>query len=117
MTVYRSKGKGVNRKVYPIKEKRQQQRGIEKTMTPKEIEDLTGIGIRNPGSLTELGYHIVLPEKKKKAALDKAIAKYGARKTLEKLAELYRLDHNKKPKLANRVAQDIKYVSTTKEGK
>ena len=104
-------------KATPINERRQRQQGIEKTLTPKEIEDLTGIGIRNPGSLTKLGYHIVLPEQKKKAALNKAIAKYGARKTLEKLAELYRLDHNKKPKLANRVAQDIKYVSATKNGK
>ena len=104
-------------KATPIEGRKQRGGGMMKTMTPKEIEDLTGIGIRNPGSLTELGYHIILPEQKKKAALDKAIAKYGARKTLEKLAELYRLDHNRKPELANRVAQDIKYVSATREEK
>ena len=30
----------------------------ERSLTSKEVEDLTGVGIRHPGSLSKLGYHI-----------------------------------------------------------
>ena len=84
--------------------------GIERKLTPREIEDLTGVGIRLPGSLTDLGYHIGEPEARKHAALNRAVQKYGRKETLRKLGELYRLDYNR-PALKTRIVDDIRYVS------
>ena len=86
---------------------------IEKQLTSKDIQDLTGVGMMHPGSLTELGYRINEPQAKKHAALDAAVDKYGRTDTLRKLGELYRLDYNR-PKLRAKIVEDIKYVS---EGK
>ena len=41
---------------------------IGRQLSRKEIQDLTGVGIVNPGSLTDLGYHINEPQAKKHAA-------------------------------------------------
>ena len=83
---------------------------IERQVSRKEIQDLTGVGIMHPGSLTELGYRIKEPQAKKRAALDAAIDKYGRTETLRKLGEIYRLDYNR-PELRARIVEDIKYVS------
>ena len=83
---------------------------IGRQLSRKEILDLTGVGIVNPGSLTELGYRINEPQAKKHAALNAAIDKYGRTETLRKLGELYRLDYNR-PELRARIVEDIKYVS------
>ena len=79
-------------------------------LTPKELQDMTGIGIRHPGSLTKYGYRINNSMSKNKIALDKAINKYGRTEVLRKLGELYRLDYNK-PKLRSRISEQIRYVS------
>jgi hypothetical protein len=86
------------------------QKKIERQVSKREIQDLTGVGIMHPGSLTELGYHINEPKAKKHAALNAAIGKYGRTETLRKLGELYRLDYNR-PELRARIEEDIKYVS------
>jgi hypothetical protein len=83
---------------------------IVRQLTPREIEDLTGVGIRHPGSLTVLGYHINLPVSERKKALEKAEQKYGKKETLRKLGELYRLDYNR-PALKTRIVEDIRFVS------
>ena len=85
-------------------------RKIEKQLTRKDIQDLTGVGIMHPGSLTDLGYRINEPQAKKHSALDAAEDKYGRTETLRKLGELYRLDYNR-PELRARIVEDIKYVS------
>ena len=85
-------------------------RKIERQLSRKEILDLTGVGIVNPGSLTELGYRINEPQAKKHVALDAAVDKYGRTDTLRKLGGLYRLDYNR-PDLRARIVEDIKYVS------
>ena len=82
----------------------------ERQLSRKDIQDLTGVGIVNPGSLTELGYRINEPQAKKHAALNAAIDKYGRTETLRKLGEIYRLDYNR-PDLRARIVEDIKYVS------
>ena len=82
----------------------------ERQLSRKEIQELTGVGILNPGSLTELGYRINEPQAKKHAALNAAIDKYGRTETLRKLGGLYRLDYNR-PDLRARIVEDIKYVS------
>ncbi len=79
-------------------------------LSPEEIQDMTGIGIRHPGSLTKYGYRINNSMPQNKIALDKAINKYGKTEVLRKLAELYRLDYNK-PKLRSRISEQIRYVS------
>ena len=84
--------------------------GIERKLTPGEIEDLTGVGIRHPGSLTGLGYRIWESEARKHAALNRAVRKYGRKETLRKLGELYRLDYNR-PALRSRIVEDIRFVS------
>ena len=86
---------------------------VERKLTPKEIEDLTGVGIKHPGSLTSLGYHINEQEKRKHAALDRAVGKYGRKETLRKLGELYRLDYNR-PELRDEISRDIRYVAGAK---
>ena len=82
----------------------------ERQLSRKEIQELTGVGITHPGSLTELGYRINEPVARKHAALNAAIKEYGRTDTLRKLGELYRLD-NKRPELRARIVEDIKYVS------
>ena len=83
---------------------------IERQVSKREIQDLTGVGILHSGSLTGLGYHINEPQARKHAALDAAVDKYGRTETLRKLGELYRLDYNR-PELRAKIVEDIKYVS------
>ena len=83
---------------------------IARQLTPREIEDLTGVGIRHPGSLTGLGYHISTPTQEKHAALNRAVQKYGMKEVLRKLGELYRLDYNR-PQMREQIVSDIRYVS------
>ena len=82
----------------------------ERQLSRKDIQDLTGVGIINPGSLEKFGYHINGPVASKHAALNAAIKEYGRTGTLRKLGELYRLDYNR-PDLRARIVEDIKYVS------
>ncbi len=102
-------GRRKDGRVYP-KGNRRKGQAISRKLTAKEIEDLTGVGIRHPGSLTDLGYHISEPESMKHAALNRAVRKYGMKETLRKLGELYRLDYNK-PELKARIVRDIQFVS------
>lgn len=66
-------------------------------------------GIKHPGSLTSLGYHIQEPIPKKDAALKKAVKKFGRNKVLQKLGDLVRLDHNK-PVLRTKLKRDMEFV-------
>ena len=79
-----------------------------KPISPKELRDLSRVGIKHPGSLTDLGYHIDGKPASQKA-LNKAITKYGKVETMRKLQDLYRLDYNR-PKLRNILEKNIKYV-------
>ena len=83
---------------------------IVRQLSPGEIDDLTGVGVRHPGSLTGLGYHISAPVQQKHAALNRAVQKYGMKEVLGKLGELYRLDYSR-PQMKAKIVQDIRYVS------
>ena len=107
MTQFRTVRKNGKKRVIPI---RSGKTAITRTLTPKQVEDLTGVGIRHPGSLTFLGYHINLPVAQRRSALVKAEQKYGHKETLRKLGELYRLDYNR-PALRSRIVEDIRFVS------
>lgn len=106
MVEFRTLKKNGKRRVVPIRTASK----VNRQITPREIEDLTGVGIRHPGSLTGLGYHINEPESRKREALRKAVEKYGKKETLRKLGELYRLDFNR-PALKEKIAEDIRFVS------
>ena len=107
MTQFRTVKKNGKKRIIPIRNSRP---AIKKNLTPKEVEDLTGVGIRHPGSLTSLGYHINLPVGQRRSALVRAEKKYGHKETLRKLGELYRLDYNR-PALRSRIVEDIRFVS------
>jgi hypothetical protein len=106
VTQFRTVRKNGKKRVIPIRSGMHRSRSL----SPREIEDLTRVGIRHPGSLTSLGYHIMDPAVKKHAALNRAVGKYGRKETLRKLGELYRLDYNR-PALRSKVVEDIRYVS------
>ena len=107
MTQFRTVRKNGKKRVIPI---RNGKSAITRPLTPKQVEDLTGVGIRHPGSLTSLGYHINLPVGQRRSALVKAEQKYGHKETLRKLGELYRLDYSR-PALRSRIVEDIRFVS------
>ena len=107
MTKFRSVKRNGKRVSVPISGRKT---GIDRVLTEREIEDLTGVGIRHPGSLTSLGYHINLPVSEREKALEKAEQKYGKKETLRKLGELYRLDYNRSA-LKARIVEDIRFVS------
>ena len=107
MTQFRTVKKNGKKRVIPI---RNGKLSVTRTLTPKQVEDLTGVGIRHPGSLTSLGYHINLPVGQRRSALVKAEQKYGRKETLRKLGELYRLDYSR-PALRSRIVEDIRFVS------
>ena len=85
-------------------------KGFIKPVSQKELGDMRKVGIKHPGSLTSLGYHISEPAAAKHEALNRAVKKYGRTETLRKLAELYRLNANRTGE-RNQVSQDIRYVS------
>ena len=107
MTQYRTVRKNGKKRVIPI---RNGKLSVTRPLTPKQVEDLTGVGIRHPGSLTSLGYHINLPVGQRRNALTRAEQKYGHKETLRKLGELYRLDYSR-PALRSRIVEDIRFVS------
>lgn len=58
------------------------------------------IKVKNPGSLTELGYHLLEPAAVRRAALARAVARYGYRATMGKVNLLYVYNKNKNKKHA-----------------
>lgn len=106
MTKFRTVTRNGRKRVIPMQGPQRSNR----TLTAKELADMQRVGIRHPGSLTSLGYHVNEDPAKKHAALDKAVAKYGRKETLRKLGELYRLDYNR-PALRAKIVGDIRYAS------
>ena len=107
-TKFRKIKRNGKRRTVPINTEKKAIR--ERSLTSKEVEDLTGVGIKHPGSLSKFGYHISASERQKHSALNRAIREYGRKETLRKLGELYRLDFHR-PALKAGIVDDIKYVS------
>ena len=105
---YRTIKKNGKRRVIPISEKQRYSRA--RRVSSRELQDDLRVGIRHPGSLVDLGYHIKEPVQKQHAALDMAVKKYGKTDTLRKLADLYRLDYHR-PELKAGIVSSIKYVT------
>lgn len=111
MTKFRNVERNGKKRTVPIREKTG--RTATRSLTPGEMERLTGVGIRHPGSLTEFGYHIMDPDQEKRSALGRAVEKYGSKEVLRKLGELYRLDYSR-PNLRDEISRDIRYVAGAK---
>ena len=68
------------------------------------------MGIRNPGSLTDLGYRMKEPWPERKEAINAAIKKYGKKKTALKFSDLVRMNAHR-PKLKEIALHDLRYVT------
>lgn len=86
-------------------------RKIERTVNLNEIQADRRMGIRHPGSMTSLGYHMRDPTEERDQALDRIVKKYGEKETLLKLGEIRMLDAHK-PELRRIAEIDIRYVQS-----
>ena len=107
-TKFRKIERNGKKRTVPMNEGRKATR--ERTLSAREVEDLTGVGIKHPGTLRKHGYFMNSPDSVRHGALDSAVKEYGQKEVLRKLGEIYRLDFNR-PKLKEITARDIKYVS------
>ena len=70
MTKWITVKKNGKRRAVPLGSPR---KGYSRHLSQKELNDLNKIGIRHPGSLTSLGYHISEPAAAKHEALNRAV--------------------------------------------
>ena len=105
MTKFRTVKQNGKKQVIPIN-------GRKSTHLSKEISSnqVNKMGIRNPGSLTELGYRMKEPWPERKEAINAAIRKYGKKKTALKFSDLVRMNAHR-PQLKEIALHDLRYVT------
>ena len=105
MTKFRTVKQNGKRQVIPIN-------GRKSTHLSKEISSnqVNQMGIRNPGSLTDLGYRMKEPWPERRTAIDAAIRKYGKKKTTQKFSDLVRMNAHR-PHLQEIALHDLRYVT------
>ena len=105
MTKFRTVHKNGRKRVIPIN-------GAKYTPIGREISPVrvNQIGIRNPGSLTDLGYRMKEPWTKRKEAIDAAVKKYGKDRTAWKFSDLARMNSHR-PQLKEIALHDLGYVT------
>ena len=111
-TKFRKIERNGKKRTVPMNEGRKATR--ERTLSAREVEDLTGVGIKHPGTLRKHGYFMNSPDAIRHKALDSAVMDYGKKEVLRKLGEIFRLDFSR-PKLREVAGKDIKYVSGGKK--
>ncbi len=74
-------------------------------------------GIKHPGSLTNLGYKEHESPAKRRRALNKAVRKFGYKKTQDKLVALEVLNKNRNPEFSNTVRADMNYLRSERPHK
>ncbi|MHB1507481.1 MAG: hypothetical protein ACYCUZ_05430 [Cuniculiplasma sp.] len=111
-TKFRKIERNGKKRTVPMNEGRKATR--ERTLSAREVEDLTGVGIKHPGTLRKHGYFMSSPDAVRHPALDSAVKEYGKKGVLSKLGEIYRLNFTR-PQLRDIAANDIKYVSGGKK--
>jgi hypothetical protein len=67
-------------------------------------------GIKHKGSLTRLGYYEHESADKRRRALNKAVRKFGYKKTQDKLVALEVLNKNRNPEFSDTVKADMNYL-------
>ena len=105
MTKFRTVKQNGKKRVVPINERKT-------TRISREISSthVNRMGIRNPGSLTDLGYRMKEPWPERKEAIDTAVQKYGKKKTALKFADLVRMNAHR-PELRKIALHDLHYVT------
>ena len=105
MTKFRTVRQNGKKQVIPINEGKT-------THVSREIpsNQVNKMGIRNPGSLTDLGYRMKEPWPERKEAINAAIKKYGKKKTALKFSDLVRMNAHR-PKLKEIALHDLRYVT------
>ena len=81
MTKFRTVKQNGKKQVIPISEGKTTQ--ISREIPSNQVNKM---GIRNPGSLTDLGYRMKEPWPERKEAINAAIKKYGKKKTALKFS-------------------------------
>ena len=105
MTKFRTVKRNGKKQVIPIGERRTTQ--ISREIPSNQVNKM---GIRNPGSLTELGYRMKEPWPERKEAINAAIKKYGKKKTALKFSDLARMNAHR-PHLKEIALHDLRYVT------
>jgi hypothetical protein len=67
-------------------------------------------GIKNKGSLTRVGYREKKDALARHRALDKAVRKYGYKKTMDKVNDLYVLNKNKANETVRNLQADKNFL-------
>lgn len=105
MTKFRTVQKNGRKRVIPINGAKPASIGRE--ISPVRVNEM---GIRNPGSLTDLGYRMKQPWPERKEAIDAAVKKYGKDRTAWKFSDLARMNSHR-PHLKEIALHDLGYVT------
>ena len=105
MTEFRTVKKNGKKRVIPVGGKKPA--AISREFSPGEISSM---GIRNPGTLTDMGYRMKDPWQKRKRGIDQAVQKYGKNRTAWKFADLVRMNAHR-PELKEIAMHDLRYVT------
>ncbi len=104
MTKFRTVNRKGKKQAIPIKERKSSQ--ISREISPSQVNMM---GIRNPGSLSDLGYRMKDSWSERKEAIDAAMGKYGKSRTAWKFSDLVRMNAHR-PHLREIALHDLKYV-------
>ena len=105
MTKFRTVNRNGKKRVVPVSDRKTV--SINRQISPSKVNEM---GIRNPGSLTDLGYRMREPWQKRKEAIDQAVQKYGRDRTAWKFSDLVRMN-SRRPELRNIALHDLHYVT------
>ena len=105
MTKFRTVKQNGKKQVIPINERKGTR--ISRQISSNQVNRM---GIRNPGSLTDLGYRMKEPWPQRKEAIDEAVKKYGKSRTAWKFSDLVRMNAHR-PHLKEIALHDLKYLT------
>ena len=105
MTKFRTVNRNGKKQAIPINQRKPT--SVNRTISPVKMNRT---GIRNPGSLTDLGYRMKESWPERKKAIDAAVEKYGKSKTAWKFSDLVRMNAHR-PKLKEIALHDLRYVT------
>ncbi|MCL4336913.1 MAG: hypothetical protein M1129_01235 [Candidatus Thermoplasmatota archaeon] len=105
MTKFRTVKRKGKKQAIPINQRKSA--SINRTLSAVQVNRM---GIRNPGSLSELGYRMKDQWQQRKDAIDAAVKKYGKNRTAWKFSDLVRMNSHR-PELRKIALHDLRYVT------
>lgn len=105
MTKFKTVKRNGNKQVIPINPRKTT--SVNRAISPVQVNQM---GIRNPGSLTGLGYRMKEPWPERRSAIDAAVKKYGKSRTAWKFSDLVRMNAHR-PHLKEIALHDLRYVT------